>query len=107
MIRARIDRKELKNLAQLTRIELSKAEEDAFLKALDQIIGYAEALQAVDTFGVLPCYNVHEEMQAPLREDEVSESIDREQFLKCAPEQIAGLIKVPTVLEKSAGEDSP
>ena len=99
---AKFDGDEVRKLAELAHLTLTDAEHDAFTGQLEQILGYAERIQALDTAGVEP--TSHALLEAGLggagavREDEPRESLDRERVLGGAPDAGEGLFKVPKVL---------
>ncbi len=101
---ADLTRDTVKKISELCRIGCTEEEITALLHDLKDILGYVEQLGEVDTANVPPCNHVLKEMQNVMREDAVKETLPRETFLANAPEQISGLIKVPTVIKK---KDSP
>lgn len=88
---------EVKRHAGLARLAMTDAEAELFAGQLDDIIGFANVLQEVDTDGVapmthpLPLYNV-------LRKDIPTDALDRKEMLKSVKEHEAGQIKVPTII---------
>ncbi|MBI5272892.1 MAG: Asp-tRNA(Asn)/Glu-tRNA(Gln) amidotransferase subunit GatC [Chlamydiia bacterium] len=94
------DRDTLRSLQQLCRIDCSAEEQDDILQSLSRILKYVEALNTVETCTAQPCDYVLNGMgKRELREDIVGEIMPREQFLSNAPDQIAGMIRVPPVLK--------
>ena len=86
-------------VAALARLELTPAEQTLFSKQLADILAYAEAVQQIDTTGVVP--TAHAGTIEPVwREDVVQPSADRDVVLAAAPgaSPRAGLFKVPKVL---------
>lgn len=97
---AELDKNTIKYLADLSRIEVTSEEEDSLLKDLKKILGYVEQLNEVDTSQVAPCTYVTKALtETPLREDLPQPSLTREIFLKGAPQQISGMVRVPPVLK--------
>ncbi len=88
---------EVKRHAGLARIAMTDAEAEMFAEQLEDMIGFANKLQEVDTEQVatmthpLPLYNV-------LRKDIPTDALDREEMLKSVKEHEDGQIKVPTIL---------
>jgi len=100
---ATVDENTIKYLATLSRIAVSKDEEEALLKDLKKILGYIEQLNEVDTSGIAPCTYVTKALtETPLREDVVTATLPRETFLKGAPQQISGMVRVPPVINKES-----
>ncbi len=98
-IMVKLDKEQIKYLTELSRIACSDEEQDALLEDLGKILNYVEQMAEVDTENVAPCNHVLEGMQNVMREDVVGESMPREVFLANAPEQIGGMIRVPTVIK--------
>lgn len=69
---------QVKKVAKLANLPISKEEEEIYAKQLSAIIDYIEQLKSVDTKGVEPTYNVTGKMnvEAP---DEVTESLSQEE----------------------------
>lgn len=100
---AQLDKKMIKYLAELSRIAVNEEEEDSLLKDLKKIITYVEQLNEVDTAQVAPCTYVTQCVdKTPLRNDTVETTLTREQFLKGAPQQIAGMVRVPPVMKQES-----
>nr|WP_090884079.1 Asp-tRNA(Asn)/Glu-tRNA(Gln) amidotransferase subunit GatC [Evansella caseinilytica] len=94
----RITKNQVKHVANLARLEFSEKEMEVFAKQLDDIIGYAEQLNELDTTNVKPTSHVLD-ISNVLRADEVRQSLSNEAALKNAPDQADGQVKVPSVLE--------
>ena len=96
---SKLTRAEVLRIAELARLRLSDAEVDLFTKQLDDILGYAEQLQEVDTTGVSPTSHALA-IDAVWREDVVLPSLTHAETLPNAPDadRSAGLFKVPKVL---------
>jgi aspartyl-tRNA(Asn)/glutamyl-tRNA(Gln) amidotransferase subunit C len=96
---SRLTRDDVLRIAELARLELSDQEVDLFTRQIDDVLGYAEQLQDVDTTGVSPTSHVLA-TDGAWREDVPGGSLDLEQSLANAPsaDRSAGLFKVPKVL---------
>ncbi len=85
------------HIAELAHLKLKEDEIEKFQKELNQILEYVENLNEIDTSNVeplshpLPAINV-------FREDNVQESIPREEALKNAPDATEEFFKVPRVI---------
>lgn len=98
---SKFDKESLKNLQDLCKIKLTQKEETEFLNKLKQVIDYVELLDELDTEDVSACNYVLKDMQQNIfREDVVESTLDRESFLSNAPDQLAGMIKVPEILSQ-------
>lgn len=94
------DRHALEHLKKLCRIDLEPEEEADLLNSLKRILEYIEQLDEVNTEGVQPCsYVLRGMIENTWREDVPSVGLSREQFLDNAPDQIAGMVKVPPILK--------
>lgn len=89
---------DVQKLAVLSALNLSDEEAKNLAKELDDILGFVEQLNEVDTTGVEPTYQITG-LENVTREDEVVDyRLDREALLKNAPETRTGQIKVKRVL---------
>lgn len=72
-------------------------------KDLQQMIGFIDKLQELDTTGVEPLLHMSNAVNV-LREDIVQGSISREEAMKNAPQNDGVFIKVPKVIERETGK---
>jgi aspartyl-tRNA(Asn)/glutamyl-tRNA(Gln) amidotransferase subunit C len=89
-------------IAHLARLELAEGEAQQTLGQLNNIFALVEKMQAVDTTGIEPLAHPVDqiaEVELRLRDDAVTEQIDREAFQRCAPATQDGLYLVPKVIE--------
>lgn len=94
--------KELQNLETLSRIKCKDEEKPALLKGIQSILNYFEQLKEVDTTNVPACNFVLGDLQQNiLREDEVGPTLSTDLFLSNAPDQVAGMIKVPLIIKEN------
>lgn len=97
---ADFDSKTLEHLKKLCRIDCDPKEEADILVSLKRVLAYIEQLNEVDTEGASPSSYVLRSMAKTVwREDVPQDLVPREQFLANAPDQIAGMIRVPPVLK--------
>ncbi|WP_374675801.1 Asp-tRNA(Asn)/Glu-tRNA(Gln) amidotransferase subunit GatC [Ideonella sp.] len=93
---------DVSRIADLARLELPPAEADAMLAQLNGFFRIVEQMSAVDTRGVEPLYTplsaVHE-VALRLRDDAVTETVDRTANQASAPALEDGLFLVPKVIE--------
>lgn len=92
-----IDTNTVKHVARLVRLGISDEEAQKFSGQFSSIIDYFNMLNEVDTENVPPASDITNNKNV-LREDIVTPSMDREEFLNNAPNREGGYIKVPTVL---------
>jgi len=93
-----LDRKDVENIAHLARLAITEADIPHYAHNLSDILTLVEQMNAVDTAGVAPMAHPLDAVQR-LREDEVTESDQREHFQQHAPSVEAGLYLVPKVIE--------
>lgn len=93
-----LDQVQVRRIAHLARLEIGDAEAEHYAKELSRILDLVEQMNAVDTTGVAPMAHPND-AGLRLREDAVSETDQREKFLKIAPAAEAGLYLVPKVIE--------
>lgn len=86
----------LTHIATLARLSLSKEETSSLAQDLRGILKYAESLEAIDLEGV-PAMS-HATIGERFRPDEAKHELTREQALQNAPDQEAGLFRVPQVI---------
>jgi aspartyl-tRNA(Asn)/glutamyl-tRNA(Gln) amidotransferase subunit C len=84
------------HVARLARLSLTDEERHLFARQLEEILDWAESLQALDTGGVPPM--AHPPGATALREDTPREGLDRDRALAGAPDADAGLFRVPRVI---------
>jgi len=89
---------DIKKVAKLARIEFSEDELQQFTTQLDSIIGYIEKMNELDTDAIPPTSHVVD-VKNVMREDEVRESLPREESIKNAPLAEEGFFKVPKIIE--------
>ncbi|MBS0485512.1 MAG: Asp-tRNA(Asn)/Glu-tRNA(Gln) amidotransferase subunit GatC [Proteobacteria bacterium] len=89
---------DVKRIADLAYIEIDENEAKETLTHLSGIFNLIESMQAVDTSAVEPMSHAQSVAQR-LREDEVTETDQRELYQSIAPQVEAGLYLVPQVIE--------
>ncbi len=94
----KITRKDVENVALLSRLEFSDSELDTFTGQLDAILEYADVLNKVNVEGVQPTAHVLP-IKNVMRPDVAKPSLPREEALANAPEQEDGYFKVPKIME--------
>ena len=93
-----IDSNEVKNLSQLSKISLTDAEISNFEKDLNILLDEVESINDVQVDNVPITYNVND-MKNPLRDEEIRESLDRDEVLKNTSEKQYGYFKILKVME--------
>jgi aspartyl-tRNA(Asn)/glutamyl-tRNA(Gln) amidotransferase subunit C len=83
-------------VARLAHLSLDEGERATFARQLDDVLSYAESIQALDTSGVEPMS--HALTSEVFRDDEPRPGLDRGQALAAAPDAADGLFRVPRVI---------
>jgi aspartyl-tRNA(Asn)/glutamyl-tRNA(Gln) amidotransferase subunit C len=86
-------------LAKLAQLEFNPAEAESIRNDLQQMIGFVEKLNEIDTEGILPLTHISK-TENSLREDVVQGSVDNETALSNAPERLEQFFTVPKVIKK-------
>ncbi len=87
------------NLAKLARLKISDTDKEGFKKDLEQMIGFIDKLNELDTEGVEPLMHMSSRSNV-LRDDIVQGSISREEALLNAPKKNDQFFLVPKVIKK-------
>ena len=93
-----VDAATVRKVAGLARIAISDAEADALVPELNNILGWIEQLQEVDTSTVQPMTAVIPN-RLRLRDDEITDGNIRDKVLANAPQAEHGFFAVPKVIE--------
>ena len=93
---ARVTVETVEHVARLARLSLTEEERQTFAKQLDEILSYAESIQALDTSSVEPMS--HALSVEMVREDAPAPGLDRQRILAAAPDAADNLFRVPRVL---------
>ncbi|HSI56081.1 MAG TPA: Asp-tRNA(Asn)/Glu-tRNA(Gln) amidotransferase subunit GatC [Ideonella sp.] len=97
-----LTQEDVSRIAHLARLELSGSEAAEMLTQLNGFFGIVEQMSAVNTRGVEPLYtplSAVNEVALRLRDDVVTEVVDRERNQASAPAVEGGLFLVPKVIE--------
>ncbi|MEP6583348.1 MAG: Asp-tRNA(Asn)/Glu-tRNA(Gln) amidotransferase subunit GatC [Ginsengibacter sp.] len=86
-------------LANLARLEFNAEEKEEIKNDLQQMIGFIDKLNELDTTGVEPLRHMSGNVNI-LREDEVSGMISRDETFKNAPKHDGEFFQVPKVIRK-------
>ena len=86
-------------IANLARLKFNSEEKEDIKNDLQQMIGFIDKLNELDTTGVEPLLHMSDNINV-LREDEVSGTISREEAFRNAPLHDEQFFKVPKVIRK-------
>ena len=93
---------DVRRIADLARLDLGQDEQARMLEQLNAFFRIVEQMSAVETSGVEPLYTplaAVQEAHLRLRDDAVTEVVDRSANQQSAPATSAGLYLVPRVIE--------
>lgn len=93
-----IDKATVRKIASLARIKVTEDDLNYYAPQLQNILGWAEQLQEVNTDGVEPLANVSE-IACRLRADTITDGSKVEDILKNAPESVEGFFVVSKIVE--------
>jgi aspartyl-tRNA(Asn)/glutamyl-tRNA(Gln) amidotransferase subunit C len=93
-----ITEKDIRYVADLSRLELDAGEEKLYGEQLGRILAYVDELQSVNVEGVEPCISAAAAGNV-FREDAVQPSLAPEEATRNAPEEENGGFIVPRVVE--------
>ena len=93
-----LETREVEKIAHLARLGINADDIPEYAHNLSDILAFVAQLNAVDTTGVEPLAHPLDAIQR-LRADVVTESDERENFQKTAPQTRDGLYLVPRVIE--------
>lgn len=89
----------IEQLAHLARLELSPAEKQTILNDLNRILDFIDQLNELDTENTEPLVYLTPN-QNVWREDEVIETLKKEDALANAPKKDSDYIRVPKVIQQ-------
>lgn len=92
----RVTSETVDHVAKLAHLSLTDEERSTFARQLDQVLAYAESIQALDLGGVPPLS--HLSVSLIFRDDCPREGLARQRVLEEAPDPADGLFRVPRVI---------
>lgn len=96
----KIDKETVDKIAHLARLEFANdAAKESMIKDMNNMLGFIDKLNELDTSGVEPLIYMSEEVNV-LREDDVKHDITQQEALKNAPKHDSDYFKVPKVIGK-------
>jgi len=97
----KITEQEVKKIADLSRLSLTKDELEKRTEDMNNILNYMDILNEIDTDDVEELNNVHD-MHASLRADAANSSLSKEDILKNSPSSNGDYIQVPLTVKKES-----
>ncbi len=95
----KIDDELVDKLAHLARLEFNAQEKEEIKNDLQQMIGFIDKLNELDTTGVEPLLHMSENVNI-FKNDTISGSISKENVFRNAPLHDENFFKVPKVIRK-------
>lgn len=95
-----VSERDTEHVARLARLGLTNDEKALFTGQLNDILGFIDIINSVDTKDISP--TAHAQMKGkktPMREDEVAPFKDIERILDIAPLKEEHMFRVPKILE--------
>lgn len=89
---------QVRYIASLARLRFTEDEEERLAEEMNEILGYVEKLNELDTSGVPPMSHVLD-LHNVVREDVAETRISRDEALKNAPDADSAYIRAPKVIE--------
>ncbi len=93
-----INEETIRYVAALAKLSISEEENRKTMQDLNHILEYIETMNGLDTEGVEPMSHVLP-IRNVFREDEVTNTDDREELLRNAPKRIGDSFSVPKTVE--------
>ena len=93
-----IERKDVMNIAKLSRLSLTDEEVGLYSSQLNGILQYVEKLKELETGGIEPTSHVLD-LQNVMREDKAAACFPVEDALRNAPDPKDGFYRVPRIIE--------
>jgi aspartyl-tRNA(Asn)/glutamyl-tRNA(Gln) amidotransferase subunit C len=98
-----IDKKAVRHVALLSRLELGEKDLETYSSQLASILSYISKLNEVDTSHAYPTSHPLATLKNVFRKDSLKASLDTPEVLKNAPAKEGDFFKVPQVIDPSAG----
>ena len=95
---AKLTRDDVKKVATLARLKLTETEQETLTTQLGEVLGYVDILNEVNTENVEPMAHAVE-LSNIFREDQVRESLPRDDALANAPKSDGQSFLVPQILD--------
>jgi aspartyl-tRNA(Asn)/glutamyl-tRNA(Gln) amidotransferase subunit C len=92
---------EVEHVARLARLELSESEKEEFTGQLNDILGFVETLNKLNTKNIEPTAHAIPVTNV-FRPDRVGTSLEPDMALANAPDRVDDYFKVPKILEEEA-----
>lgn len=96
------EKQKFQNLEKLCQIKCTPEEEAKLLGDFEKILAFVEQLKEINTDKVETCdFVLKDLLQNVMRSGQEVQTMPTELFLSNAPEQVAGMVKVPSILNQN------
>lgn len=92
-----ITKKDVEHISWLAHIELTEEEKEIFMEQFNKILEFFRKIDEINTEGIPPTFHVLD-LTNIFREDEVRESLAKEDALRNAPKKENGFFKSPRIV---------
>ena len=92
-----VSKEEILHIAKLANLNLKEEEIERYQKDLQDILNFANIVNSADVTGLTETIGANEACNV-FRNDEVVESLKREELLQNAPDEQCGMFKIPKVI---------
>ena len=93
-----LKREDILNIATLARLEIPDSNLEKFAREFNDILGYVEKLNQLNTKGIEPTSQVVATQGTPFRSDTPHPSFSKEEVVQNAPEKQDEFFKVPRMI---------
>ena len=97
----KVSEQEVKKIAELSRLSLSREELKKRTDDMNNILNYMDTLNEIDTENVEELYNVND-IKNSLREDNFEPSLDKKDVLANSPSSNSDYVDVPLTVKKDS-----
>ena len=94
-----VTKDDVQYVANLARLQLTDDEAEGLKEDMNEILGYIDQLNELDTSDVEPLEHVTEITASKFRKDKANEPLSHEDALKNAPDADSDYFRVPRVIE--------
>jgi aspartyl-tRNA(Asn)/glutamyl-tRNA(Gln) amidotransferase subunit C len=91
---------EVKKIANLAKLHIEEREISTYAQHLSTILNFIEQISQVDTQDIEPMSHPLENMSQRMREDKITETVNRDVFQALSAHHEAGLYLVPLVIDE-------
>ena len=93
----KITPEDVRKVAELARLDLQEGQIDTYTDQLEEIINYVAQLEEINTTDVMPTTRAVEVVNV-MREDEVENTLVREELIELSPQREGDFYRVPKIM---------